>query len=95
MCIITKLKFKSYIRKSSNKSTLFKFFDNFFYKCFFICTKMSKTLSAKYYQENKERIPEKLVKDIKIFIKKKKKKKQQYDGEHYKNVLEDEKQKLA
>ena len=32
--------------------------------------KMSKTLSAKYYQENKERI----VRDIKIFLKNKKKK---------------------
>ena len=32
---------------------------------------MSKTLSAKYYQESKER---KLAKDIKIFLKKKKKK---------------------
>ena len=38
---------------------------------------MSKNLSAKYYQENKERLQKKkkkLVKDIKIFLKKKKKK---------------------
>ena len=35
---------------------------------------MSKTLSAKYYQENKERLQKKLVKDIKSFLKKKKKK---------------------
>ena len=35
---------------------------------------MSKTLSAKYYQQNKERRQKKLVKDIKIFLKKKKKK---------------------
>ena len=35
---------------------------------------MSKILSAKYYQENKERLPKKLVKDIKIFVKKKNKK---------------------
>ena len=34
---------------------------------------MSKKLSAKYYQENKERLQKKLVKDIKIFPKKKKK----------------------
>ena len=34
---------------------------------------MSKTLSAKYYQENKERLQEKLVKDINIFLKNKKK----------------------
>ena len=36
---------------------------------------MSKILSAKYYQENKERLQKKLAKDIKIFLKKKKKKK--------------------
>ena len=35
---------------------------------------MSKILSAKHYQENKERLQKKLVKDIKIFLKKKKKK---------------------
>ena len=35
---------------------------------------MSKNVSAKYYQENKERLQKKLVKDIKIFVKKKKKK---------------------
>ena len=35
---------------------------------------MSKNLSAKYYQENKERLQKKLVKGIKIFLKKKKKK---------------------
>ena len=34
---------------------------------------MSKNLSAKYYQENKERLPKKLMKDIKIFLKKRKK----------------------
>ena len=34
---------------------------------------MSKNLSAKYYQENKERLQKKLAKDIKIFLKKKKK----------------------
>ena len=35
---------------------------------------MSKNLSAKYYQENKEKVQNKLVKDIKILLKKKKKK---------------------
>ena len=35
---------------------------------------MSKYLSAKYYQENKERLQKELVKDSKIFLKKKKKK---------------------
>ena len=36
---------------------------------------MSKNLSAKYYQENKERLQKRnLVKDIKIFLEKKKEK---------------------
>ena len=35
---------------------------------------MSKDSSAEYYQDNKERIQKKLVKDIKVFLKKKKKK---------------------
>ena len=34
---------------------------------------MSKILSAKYYQENNERLQERARKDIKIFLKKKKK----------------------
>ena len=52
---------------------------------------MSKNLSAKYYQENKERLQRKACKDIKIFLKKKKKKKQEYDSKRYKNLSEDEK----
>ena len=35
---------------------------------------MSKKSSAKYYQNNKERLQKNLVKDIKVFLKKKKKK---------------------
>ena len=35
---------------------------------------MSKKLSAKYCEENKERLQKKLEKDIKIFLKKKNKK---------------------
>ena len=57
--------------------------------------KVSKNLSAKHHQENKERLQKKLVKDIKIFLKKKKKKKRQYDRERYKNLLENEKNKLV
>ena len=34
---------------------------------------MSKYLSAKYYQENKERLQKKITKDIKIFLMTKKK----------------------
>ena len=35
---------------------------------------MSKTLTAKYYRKNKERLQKKLAKDIKIFLKNKKEK---------------------
>ena len=35
---------------------------------------MSKNLSAKYYQEDKESLQKKLVKNIKIFLRRKKKK---------------------
>ena len=35
---------------------------------------MSKNSSAKYYEENKERLQKNLMKDIKFFLKKKKKK---------------------
>ena len=62
MWIIAKVKFKSEILKS------------IFLKIFFIYIKISKTLSAKYYQENKERLQKKLLKDTKIFLKNKKKK---------------------
>ena len=54
---------------------------------------MSENISAKYYQENKEKIQKKLVKDIKIFLNKKKK--QQYGHECYKNLSENERQKLV
>ena len=56
--------------------------------------KMSKHLSAKYYQENEERIQKNLVKDINLSYKENKKR-QQYDREHYKNFSEDEIQKLV
>ena len=52
---------------------------------------MSKNLSAKYYQENKERLQRNACKDIKIFLKKKEKKNQEYDSKRYKNLSEDEK----
>ena len=50
---------------------------------------MSKYLSAKYYQENKERLQKKLVKNIKTFLKKKNKKKRQYGPKRYKKLSED------
>ena len=48
------------------------FFDQFLS---YVWIKMSKTLSSKYYLENRERLQKKLRKDIKIFLKKNKKKK--------------------
>ena len=56
---------------------------------------MPKSSSAKYCQNSKERLQKKLVKDIKVFLKNKKKKKQTYGHEQYKNLPEDEKQKLS
>ena len=53
---------------------------------------MSKDSSAKYYQNTKERLQKKLVKDITVVLKKKKEKKQQHVCEQYKNLSEDEKQ---
>ena len=71
----SKVKLRIDILKSS-----INFFINFFIDFFFLYKKMSKNLSAKYYQENKERPQQKLVKDIKNFLKKKEKK-QQYGRE--------------
>ena len=45
-----------------------------FFIIFFRTYKNSKYLSPKSYQENKERLQKKLVKDIKIFLNKEKKK---------------------
>ena len=72
------------ILKSFNKSFFCKCFQNY----------ISKTLSAKYYQQNKERLKKKSVKDIKMFLRKKneKEKKQQYGRERYKKFSECEKQ---
>ena len=50
--------------------------------------KMYKNVSVTFYQENRERLQKKLVKDIKVFQRKKKKKKQQYGRECYKNLSE-------
>ena len=77
-----KFKIKSNILKSSNKFILYKFFYNFF----FIYIKMLKNLSAKYYEETKERLQKK-SKKTKI---RKRKKKRQYGREGYRNLREDE-----
>ena len=55
---------------------------------------MSKNLSAKYYQENKERPQKKACERYQNLSKKEKEKKQQHGCERYKNLSEDEKQKL-
>ena len=47
---------------------------NKFFVIFFTYIKTSKDSSAKYYQNNRERLQKKPVKDIKAFLKKKKKK---------------------
>ena len=52
---------------------------------------MFKDLSAKYYQNNKERLQKKVHE--RYLSKEEKERKQQYDREPYKNLPEDEKQK--
>ena len=64
--------------------------NNFFIN-FFTYIKMSKNSSAKYYQENKERLQKKICKRYQSLSKKEKGKKQQYGRERYKNLSEDEK----
>ena len=56
---------------------------------------MSKTLSAKYFQENRERLQRKARERYQNLSKEEKEKKLEYGCEHYKNFSEDEKQKLA
>ena len=52
-------------------------------------------LSAKYYQENKERLQKKVCKRYQNLSEEKKEKKWQYGCERHKNLLEDENQKLV
>ena len=56
---------------------------------------MSKNLSAKYYQENKERLQKKDRERYQNLSTEKKEKKQQYDRERYKNISKDEKNGLV
>ena len=55
---------------------------------------MSKKLSAKYYQENKERLHKKACEKYQNLFKDEKEKERQYSCESYKNLSEDEKNKL-
>ena len=54
---------------------------------------MFKNLSAKYYQENKERPQEKARERYQNLSREEKEKKQQYGRKRYKNLSEDEKKK--
>ena len=67
-------------------------FINFFYNNICKCLKLYQLNIIKKINKNYNK---NLMKDIKIFLKKKKKKKQQYGLERYKNLSEDEKQKLV
>ena len=71
---MAKIKFESDILKYSNKFNFYIFFITFVSIFFFIYIKRSRNLSAKYNQENKERLQKRLVKAIKIVLKKKKEK---------------------
>ena len=65
-----------------------------FFIIFFTYIKTSKDSSAKYYQNNKERLgKKKIAKDISL-SKEKIERKSLYGGERYKNLQQDEKQKL-
>ena len=56
---------------------------------------MSKKLSAKYSEENKERLQNKACERYQKISKEEKEKKSQYGHEHYKNLLESEKNTLV
>ena len=56
---MAKIKFKSDILKYSNKFNFYIFFITFVSFFFFIYIKRSRNLSAKYNQENKERLQKK------------------------------------
>ena len=56
---------------------------------------MCKTLSAKYYQQNKERLGKKAHERYQYLSNKEKQKKQQYGCDLYENLSEDEKEKLV
>ena len=56
---------------------------------------MSKYLSAKYYQDNKERLQKKSCEKYQSLSKEEKDKKGEHGGERYKNLSEYEKQYLV
>ena len=66
-----------------------------FHKFIFIYVKMSKTLSAKYYQENKERLQKKAREVYQNLSKDEKEKKWEYGCERFKNLSENEQLKFV
>ena len=56
---------------------------------------MLKTLSAKYYQKNKERLQKNAREKYQNLSKEEKEKKLHHGHEHYKNLLKNEAQKLV
>ena len=81
--------------KLFNKSIFFIFFDNFFNNFFLYIIKFLKNLSAKYYQENKERLQRKACERYQNLSEEEKVKKCQHGFEHYKNLSGEEEQKLV
>ena len=90
---MTKLKFKKVTFLKLLINTFF-FCNFFFYKFLFIYTKLSKNLTAEYYQQDKERLQKKACERYQN-ISKEEKEKMPYFHERYKNLSKDEKQKLA
>ena len=89
---MAKLKLKSGLFKSFNKSTFSYFFTIFFLQfAFFHIYECLKTYQLNIVKKIKKDFKRKPMKDIKI----KKEEKQQYGRECYKNLSEDEKQKLV
>ena len=74
---------------NSSKKNFFLVFINFF-----LYIKISKDLSAKQYQDNKERL-KRACERYKSLSAEQKDKKQQYGCERYKNLSKNEKQKLV
>ena len=69
--------------------------NNIFQIFFFTYTKIFKDSSAKYYQNNKERLQKKAPERYQSLSKEKEENMWQYGCERYKNLPEDEKQKLV
>ena len=62
---------------------------------FALYKKYQKILGPDIIEKTKKTFKKNLLKNNKIFLKKKKKTKQQYGSERYKNISENEKQKLV